>query len=131
MSHFPPGYWTTACVTADPDSYSGSTSWIPIANGTTGPKMFVADAVYLIKLSAELRTSLFATDARVRIYDVTAAAAVVSAHTDQTVTDEWRHVERPVSPGAGLREYRLEMKIDNGAQTVTIPNSYITILRIE
>ncbi|MHC4529626.1 MAG: hypothetical protein ACYS29_17275, partial [Planctomycetota bacterium] len=104
MSHFPPGYWTTACVTATVATHTGNTNWVPIPGGSTGLKMYEAGGVYLVKLSAEISTSIGAIEARVRVYDVTGAASVISAHNDQIFADDWRHVERPVSPGAGLRE---------------------------
>jgi hypothetical protein len=130
MSHFPSSYFTVGNASVETtETHTGDTNWTAIPGGSTGTITLEAGATYRVSLSAFLTTSQALTDARVRVYDVTGAAEVVSAHTNQT-TGDWRTVIRPVSPGAGTREYRLEMAIDGAAQTVTVDYAYVLVERI-
>jgi hypothetical protein len=130
MSHFPPGYYTVGNVAvASPPLHTGDIDWAVIPSGSTGLIQMEAGATYRVSLSGFLATSQTLTDAWIRIYETQASQEIVKAHTNQASGD-WRTVIRPVSPGAVMREYRLEQKIDNASFSVTVTDAYILVERI-
>jgi hypothetical protein len=110
-----------------PFTHTGDTNWTPVTGATTGSITLEAGTNYRVVLSVQLKTSSAVQRARARVYDVTGTAVIVGCSTIETVDGEWRLVAEIVAPGAGAREYRMECKIDNGAQTVTITTGSITV----
>lgn len=119
----------TGVPSSTPFTHTGDTNWTPVTGATTGSVTLQAATMYRIILSVEIKTSSAVQRARARVYDVTGATAadLPACSTIETVDDEWRLVAHIVTPGAGAREYRMEVKIDNGAQTVTLNNGSLTV----
>jgi hypothetical protein len=118
---------SVASPSSPPFTHTGDTNWTPVTGATTGSITLEAATNYRIVLSVQLKTSSAVQRARARVYDVTGAAVIVGCSTIETVDGEWRLVAEIVAPGAGAREYRMEAKIDNGAQTVTITSGSLTV----
>lgn len=112
-------------------THSGDTNWTAITNGSLGSLTLLGSTTYRVSISGNFRTSQAAIAARIRAYDVDGAVTACAAKVTETGTDEWRQVCDLRVPGAGAREYRLEGKIDNGSQTVTVERAYIMLERLD